>query len=111
MKETIPHHSETNAAIERLNRTLETTARVALLHANLPTSMWGDAIQWAAYTKNRLPHKSLPAGKSPIEILFGKGDRTNLRPFGQKVICHKYGVKDKMASRGVEGRIVGYTET
>ena len=113
MKETVPYHSETNAAIERLNQTLETTARVALIHAGLPTSMWGDAIQWAAYTKNRLPHRSLPGKQSPIEVLFPTKylDRSNLRPFGQNVIAYQYKVKDKMAARGSEAKIIGYSDT
>ena len=33
LKETIPHHSETNAAIERLNRTIQEMGRVALIAA------------------------------------------------------------------------------
>ena len=33
--------------------------------------LWGDAIQWAAYTKNRVPHRTLN-GQSPIEILLNR---------------------------------------
>ena len=110
LKETVPHHSETNAIIERLNRTLQDMARTAMISSGL--KLWGDAIQWAAYTKNRIPHKTL--GKSPIEALIGKGDRSNLRPFGQRVMIHLYKAErshDRMAPRATEARITGYTAT
>ena len=74
--------------------------------------MWGDAIQWAAYTKNRIPHKTLR--KSPIEALIGKGDRSGLRPFGQKVMIHLYKEErnnDRMTPSAIEARIIGYMAT
>ena len=110
-KETIPYHSETHATIERLNRTLQDMARTAMIAAGLK-GLWGDAIQWAAYTKNRVPHKAL--GKSPIEVLLNKQvDRSNLRPFGQKVMAHIYKEQreSRMSERAIECRIMQYTET
>ena len=56
LKETVPRHSETNAIIERLNRTLQDMARTAMISSRVKS--WGDAIQWAAYTKNRIPTKA-----------------------------------------------------
>ena len=111
MKVTVPRHSETNAIIERLNRTLQDMARTAMISSGL--KLWGDAIQWAAYTKNRIPHKSIK--QSPIEKLLGKQtNRSNLRPFGQRVMVHLYKEergKDRMAPRAIEARITGYTAT
>ena len=111
LKETVPRHSETNAIIERLNRTLQDMARTAMISSELRS--WGDAIQWAAYTKNRIPHKSVQ--KTPIEALLGKIEniRSNLRPFGQKVMIHVYKEDrpDRMAPRAIEARIIGYTAT
>ena len=110
LKETVPRHSETNAIIERLNRTLQDMARTAMISSGL--KLWGDAIQWAAYTKNRIPHKSL--NKSPMEALLGeKIDRSNLRPFGQQVMIHLYKEErvDRMAPRAIRARITGYTAT
>ena len=111
LKETVPRHSETNATIERLNRTLQDMARTAMISAGVK-GLWGDAIQWAAYTKNRIPHKSIK--QAPVEALLGKGDRSNLRPFGQKVMIHPYKEErnnDRMAPRSIEARITGYTAT
>ena len=114
LKETVPHHSETNAIIERLNRTLQDMARTAMISAGVK-GLWGDAIQWAAYTKNRMPHKSLENRKSPTETLFEKPvNRNNLRPFGQNVMVHIYKDqrrKDRMAERAVPAKIIGYTKT
>ena len=111
LKETVPRHSETNAIIERLNRTLQDMARTAMISSGLRS--WGDAIQWAAYTKNCIPHKSLQ--KTPIEALLGKigNIRSNLRPFGQKVMIHIYKEDrpTRMAPRAIEARIIGYTAT
>lgn len=46
---------------------------------------WGDTMQWAAYTKNRVPHKSLGGRNAPIEVFLDKPvDRNNLQSFGQK---------------------------
>ena len=110
-KETVPYHSETHATIERLNRTLQNMARTAMIAAGLK-GLWGDAIQWAAYTKNRVPHRALN-NKSPIEILLNKEvERSNLRPFGQKVMAHQYKEqRDRMDPRAIECRIMQYTET
>ena len=114
LKETVTRHSETNAIIERLNRTLQDMARTAMISAGVK-GLWGDAIQWAAYTKNRIPHKTLPKKQSPIEVLLGKTiSRINLRPFAQKVMNHLYKEErdnDRMAPRAIEARIIGYTDT
>jgi hypothetical protein len=115
-KETIPGHSETNAIIERTNRTIMTMNRTAILATNggIPKGRWDKAAGWSAYTKNRVPHKTLD-GKSPLEVLLPEKDiikaRENLRPFGQKVICFDYDVTDKLSARSFEARIVGYTHT
>ena len=115
LKETVPRHSETNAVAERANRTIFTMSRTALIGAEIAKGYWDKASLWAVYTKNRLPHKSLLAGKTPIELLlpdiYIEQQRSNLRPFGQKVKCYDYEVHDKLSLREYEGRIIGYTNT
>jgi hypothetical protein len=68
LKETILHHSETNAVIERAIRAITTIARTTLIASGLPKNLWADAMKFTPYTKNRIPHKAL-GGKSPLEIL------------------------------------------
>jgi hypothetical protein len=116
LKETVPGHSETNAIIERTNRTIMTMNQMAILGTNgeIPNGRWDKASGWSAYTKNRVPHKTLE-GKSPLAILFpGKdihNEQKNLRPFGQEVVYFDYNVTDKLSARSYEARIVGYTLT
>ena len=45
----------------------------------------GDAIKWAAYTENRIPHENL-TGMTPAQIFLLKEvpTRSNLRPHQQK---------------------------
>ena len=57
-KPTVPYHHKTNAIIEKLNCTLQDMARTAMIAAKMKV-MWADAIQWATYTKNRIPHQAL----------------------------------------------------
>ena len=113
-KETVAYHSETNTIVERLNRTLQDIARTAMIGAQLK-GLWWDAIKWAAYTKYRMPHKSL-TGMTPVEVFLLKEvpTRNNLRPFGQRVMIHIYKDQRKggrWAPRAQEARIIGYTET
>ena len=69
-KEIVAYHSETNAIIERLNRTLQDIARTAMIGAELK-GLWGDAIKWTAYTKNRIPHENL-SGMTPAKVFHSK---------------------------------------
>ena len=112
-KETVAYHSETNAIVERLNRSLQDIARTAMIRAQLKR-LCGDAIKWAAYTKNRIPHENL-TGMTPAQVFLLKEvpTQSNLRPFGQKVMIHIY--KDqregRWTPRAQEARIIGYIET
>ena len=45
-------------------------ARTAMIATGV-NGLWGDAIQWAAYTKNQVPQKALN-NPTPIEILLNK---------------------------------------
>jgi len=90
-------------------------SRTALIAAEMPKGYWDKASLLAVYVKNRLPHKLLPKGLTPVEILFPGSHaeclQNNLRPFGQRVKCFDYEVTDKLLARGYEGRIIGYTNT
>jgi len=88
-------------------------SRTALISAGLPKGLWDKVSDAMAYTKNRVPHKTLQ-GKTPIEVFLQKDpnkERANLRPFGQRVICYDYNVVDKLSARSYEARIIEYTGT
>ena len=92
--------------------TIFTMSQTVIIASGLPKSLWDKASAWAAYTKNRIPHKTHK--KVPAEVLINRNPkkaRSNSRPFGQKVICFDYEVKDKLSARSWEARIVGYTLT
>jgi len=76
-------------------------SRTALIAAEMPKGYWDKASLWAAYTKNRLPHKALANNVTPIELLLPGSHinclRKNLRPFGQRVKCFNYEVSDKLS--------------
>jgi len=115
LKETVPRHSETNAVVEQANCTIFTMSRTALIAVEMPKGYWDKASLWAIYVKNWLPHKALPKGLTPVEILLpgthAECLRNNLRPFEQRVKCFDYEVSDKLSARGYEGRIIDYTNT
>ena len=52
---TVPHSPEQNGVAERMNRTLMETARSMMAHAGLPERFWAEAVETAAYIRNRTP--------------------------------------------------------
>jgi len=110
-KPTVAYHSQTNAVAERTNRTIVTNIRANL--GELPRSLWGLAMSYSVYMRNRLPHIIL-GGKCPIEIMK-KGidmvaEKERFRPFGQKVYIPTYS-EGKLADRATKAILVGYTNT
>lgn len=86
---TVPRTPEQNGRAERKNRTLWDDVRTMLRQKNLPSNLWGEAIQHAAYIRNRVPSTKRRHHKTPQEILFGeKDDLTQLRPFGTTLFMH-----------------------
>ena len=116
LKETVPYHSQTNPVAERTNRTLVTMARTALLHSNLPKTLWPEAVAHAAYTKNRTPHQTLN-GKCPLDMFLPSlqtpsniiQQRSKFRAFGETVWVHLPHTSGKLTARSIEGHIVRYT--
>jgi hypothetical protein len=73
-------------------------ARTALIASDLPKKLWLEAAKHAAYTKNRLPHKSLQ-GKAPLELFRNCNiteERKFLGAFGETVWAHVIDVPDKV---------------
>ena len=81
-KPTVPHHSQTNSVAERANRWLVNMIRT-YLHT-CPKSLWPYAMEHSIFTKNRLPHRALPAYRSPIEVILPtiniQAERERFRP-------------------------------
>ena len=80
-----PYTHESNGMAERLNRTLNTSARAMLIQANMPQQFWAEAILTAAEIKNMLPHSAFGDDDltSPYERWHNKSPPLqHQRPFG-----------------------------
>ena len=94
---------------ERLNRTLVERVRAMLCESRLPKFLWGEALNYAVYVKNRTYTRALK-DKTPYEVLTGKKpDISNLQVWGQKVWVHDT-KGTKLDSRAKEGYWVGIDE-
>ena len=81
-----------------------------MLHdSQLPKFLWGEALNYAVYLKNRTWTRALK-GTTPFEVLTGsKSDLSNVHPWG----CHVWVHDDsgsKLDGRAKEGRWVGLDE-
>ena len=89
---TNPYTPEQNGVSERLNRTIIEAVRSMLIHSNLPSKFWAEAVQTAVYVQNRVPTSAV-RNMTPYECWFGrKPDISNLRVFG--CICY-YHIPDE----------------
>nr|XP_018901181.1 PREDICTED: uncharacterized protein LOC109033162 [Bemisia tabaci] len=57
---TVDYTPQQNGVAERVNRTLLEKARCMLFDANLPKSYWAEAVNHAAFLKNRSPSRAIP---------------------------------------------------
>jgi hypothetical protein len=95
--------------VDRKNRTLLDMARTMLDEYKTPDRFWGEAINTACYSINRLYlHRIL--NKTSYKLLTGKKPNVSyFRVFGSKCfILIKRGRKSKFAPKAVEGFLLGY---
>jgi transposase InsO family protein len=82
-----PYTLEQNGPAERYNRTLIERTRALLLHFNLPTLLWAEAITTAACLLNFMSKKGKK--KSPWELFYDvKPSIRHLRVFGCLAMVH-----------------------
>lgn len=99
-----PYTPQQNGVAERKNRHLVETARTMLLHHNVPSQFWGDAILTACYLINRMPSTVLH-NKVPRSLLFPKQQLYGvpLRVFGCTCFVHNLTPgKDKLAAKSLK---------
>ena len=83
-----PYTPQQNGVAERYNRTIMDMARTMLLEAKLPAGFWGEAVQHAAWIRNRC-FSSAVNGKTPYQAWTGKKpDVSSLRVFGCDAFAH-----------------------
>ena len=108
----VPYTPQQNGVAERMNRTLMECARAMLTHAQLDKSLWAEAVNTAAYIRNRSPTSALKQ-QTPYQAWTGKvPDVRHLRVWGCDAFAHindsqrkKLDVKSKLYC------FVGYADT
>lgn len=102
---------EQNGKVERDNRTIVEAARTMLYGANLPLTLWAEAINCAVYTLNRTG-TSTQHLKTPYELWHGKTPNMSVfRKFGSKVYTHIPDQKRrKWDAKAEVGFLVGYDD-
>ena len=98
---------EQNGVSERSNRSIVEKARCLLAEANLPKTLWAEAVAYSVYLLNRSPTKG--TGLTPEEGWTGKKpDLSNIRVFGTTVMVHIPKQKRlKWDFKAKESRMVG----
>jgi hypothetical protein len=83
-EKTIHHSPSQNSVSERLNKTLVLHARACLIETDLPGFLWAEALQYAVWTKNRTPTRTLK-DKTPLEMATGiRPDLRDIHAWGTK---------------------------
>ena len=109
---TMPHTPQQNGVAERMNRTLQESARAMLAHANLPQGYWAEAIAAAAYLRNRVAISPVEQ-KTPHEMWYGRRPNlSHLRVFGCIAYAHVPDCeRKKFDGKARKLRFVGYCTT
>jgi hypothetical protein len=99
MKETIPYHSETNPIVERVNRTIMTIARTAIIASKLPKKKIPRVMQLNGQHTQKIESLTKTAGNTPVKYILpckGINERTWLCKFGEQVWVHDYMATGKL---------------
>gem|GEM_PF-6147643 len=105
---------ESNDIAERINRTLNESARAMLIQVNMPQSFWAEAIITAAQIKNILPHSFFNDPISPYERWHDEPPLflEHLRPFGCTVYAlipkERRPPRSKFLARATKGCLIKY---
>lgn len=108
---TVPHTPQQNGIAERANRTLVEMARSMMIHSGVQQSLWAEAVNTAAYLRNRCPTKILE-NKTPYEVWFNrKPNIQHLRTFGSYAVAlNKNKSGGKFEAKGEKYIMVGYSQ-
>ena len=107
----VPYSPQQNGVAERMNRTLVKTARSMLAHAGLPDTFWAEAVEAAAYIRNRVPTSAISGNKTPLEVWSKKRPGvSHLKVFGCMAYAHVPDVqRQKLDKKAVKLRFIGYS--
>ncbi|CAI5484485.1 unnamed protein product [Closterium sp. Yama58-4] len=99
-----------NGVVERWHRTMAEGIRTLLVDSGLPARLWGEALMWVVWVKNRVTHSALPASITPIEAWSGQKPHVGMaRIWGcmGSVMLHGHEKGGKLDARAVMCVCVG----
>jgi hypothetical protein len=103
-KLTVANIPEHNSVAELFNRQVLERVRATLHAAQLPPSMWSEAMRHAIYLINRTP-TSVLKGCSPYEVVFhSKPDLSDILEFSHVCFVHTPGLSKVAAGHATEAR-------
>lgn len=106
---TAPYTPEQNGKAERLNGSLLGLVCAMLRDSGLDKSYWSDALGYATFVLNRIPHPTLKT-TTPYELWYGrKPSVSHLKPFGATAYVHvNEHNRHKLDACAIVGVLVGY---
>ncbi|CAI5526595.1 unnamed protein product [Closterium sp. Naga37s-1] len=99
-----------NGVVERWHRTMAEGIRTLLVDSGLPARLWGEALMWVMWVKNRATHSALPASITPMEAWSGQKPHVGMaRIWGcmGSVMLHGHEKGGKLDARAVMCVCVG----
>ncbi|CAI5475916.1 unnamed protein product [Closterium sp. Yama58-4] len=99
-----------NGVVERWHRTMAEGIRTLLVDSGLPARLWGEALMWVVWVKNRVTHSALPASITPMEAWSGQKPHMGMaRIWGcmGSVMLHGHEKGGKLDARAVMCVCVG----
>ena len=100
-----------NGVAERMNRTLLESARAMLYHAKLSKGFWAEAVNTAAYIRNRVVTSA--SDETPFGRWYGRTpDVSHFKVFGCMAYAHVSEVdRKKLDKKAMKLRFLGYSNT
>ena len=110
---TAPYTPQQNGVSERMNRTLKDLIRAMLHHNSVPADFWAEALDCAAYVRNRVTSRGIPSDKTPFELWMGrKPDISHLKVFGSQCWYKVPQIRlTSLNSRSSPAMMIGYSKT
>ncbi|CAI5992883.1 unnamed protein product [Closterium sp. NIES-65] len=99
-----------NGVVERWHRTMAEGIRTLLVDSGLLARLWGEALMWVVWVKNRVTHSALPASITPMEAWSGQKPHVGMaRIWGcmGSVMLHGHEKGGKLDARAVMCVCVG----
>ncbi|CAI5983241.1 unnamed protein product [Closterium sp. NIES-64] len=93
-----------NEVVERWHRTVAEGIRTLLVDCGLPARLWGEALMWVVWVKNRVTHSALPASITPMEAWSGQKPHVGMARVWScmgSVMLHRHEKGGKLDARAV----------